>query len=279
MPTGLFQELHEALSNPRDPLYSVNDIDILATFYSLAYMRSLRFGEDGSRRSAAVSRIATREIGELHGLLPAQVIRIAEIFDRHRVADICARAVRTISSVGGSAVGHGPFIAPLNQHCGRVLRYQSSIDVLCAERSSCFRTSMIVLECPQCLDLFYLNKRVAPDFFAGERWKHHIFYAFDSGHPTHISNRSGSVVIATDLVHDFATRQSMLRCELHRQWTRLALKNGIVRMKGVVVGYPAWQINVHTGIDIASDLTSCTHVQAGSRPSPEKHSSANFTHF
>ena len=119
-------------------------------------------------------------------------------------------------------VGGTPFIAAVTRHCGREVSTRRSIDVLCAERDSCFRTSMLVLQCRECSTTFYLNKAVVTDVFAGETWRHHIFYPFSSGrHPTHISNKRGSVVMATDLVHDFAIQQSTSRCVLHQHQTRL----------------------------------------------------------
>ena len=80
MPTGLFRALHEATSDPRDPLYSVEEVDILAAFDTLGSLRSLRFAEDGSNRSRAVSRVLSVEVEQRHGFLPAQLRRIAEIF-------------------------------------------------------------------------------------------------------------------------------------------------------------------------------------------------------
>lgn len=219
---SLWEDLHRETVEPCGRLRAIPAVTVLEAFATLSSMSDLRISQDGERRGRGLRSLADKEVMRRHGLLPDEFACIAEIFDRHRIPDFHGLALSRVPLSGKGKeplIGFRTFVADVGVCCGEPCRRCHTMHVLCAERARCFPTSAVVLQCTgRCRSRYYLNKMVRTEDGVGENEGHqvhvHCFYPFSSGsHPEYLSNKSGSVVMATDLIHDMAILQSTARCD------------------------------------------------------------------
>jgi len=183
---------------------------ILVMFQHLAAQQNMRTLSGRQRCNRTQRDLFQRTFCENFHLTVPQFERLTSVFDRGDFGVL--REAYTASlpqAVGGGRppyVGQS-FAVDKNRCCNATMRSRRKWATLVG-RNQYEHAFHIVKTCDTCKSSWNLNKRTFPGEFFGIPCVWHEFYAFDGGQmPTHISNKSGTVIISTDLLTDCAIKQ------------------------------------------------------------------------
>ena len=87
-------------------------------------------------------------------------------------------------------------------------------------RDDTFATEHVVKQCilPRCKRTWYLNKKTYTERMGDKEVTTHTFFGWGDGVPPWIANKSGKVVISSELLTDLAIAQACMRWALSCTW-------------------------------------------------------------
>lgn len=188
---------------------------LLVLFAALSRHDTIRRSASGRTASKTQLRLLENNFRRAHSLSTEQYARLLQVYNQAGMADVYSEIVKGVPNQGEST--GMPYVKQYFQAetgpdcCGYYMKVRE-LQATAFARERAFVTKHIVKECRgQCGRTFYLNKRVYKERLGDDDVTTHTFCAWDDGVPTWIANKSGKIVISSELLTDFAIAQCCMR--------------------------------------------------------------------